>query len=87
VATPTKSRTKPRTKPNANPIQSATAYESNAVRLYGPDSPQAQAARIESITLRAEEAIRRLVAQAPPLPEENRRRIAAVLLNPAGGER
>lgn len=74
----------PRPKPDANPINSATARVSNAVRIYGADSPQAQQARIESVTVRLEATIRRLVAEAPPLPEENRRRIAAVLNSPAG---
>lgn len=78
MATPTPSRAKP----NANPVNSAAAYLSNAVRVHGPDSPEAQAARVEATTVRIVETIKRLVAEAPPLPEENRRRIAAVLNNP-----
>lgn len=76
--------TKSRAKTDASPVLSANAYLANAVRVHGADSPQAQAAKIEATTVRIQETIRRLVAEAPPLPEENRRRIAAVLNTPAG---
>lgn len=70
---------KSRAKTDANPVSSAAAYLGNAVRIHGSDSPEAQAAQIELTTVRAEVFIQRLVDQAPPLPEENRRRIKAIL--------
>ncbi len=72
-----------RRKPNPDPMRSASARLSNAIRLHGEDSPQARAARFDVEMASAELTIRKLVAQAPPLPEENRRRLAAILLNSA----
>lgn len=70
---------KSRAKTDANPVSSAAANLSNAVRINGADSPEAVSARVELTTVQIEVYIRRLVDQAPPLPEENRRRIKAVL--------
>lgn len=74
----------PRRKPGASPVLSAAGTLSNAIRLHGEHSPEADAARVEVVTVQLEDVIRRLVAEAPPLPEENKRRIAAALNSPAG---
>ncbi|WP_406105428.1 hypothetical protein [Micromonospora globbae] len=77
---------RPRSRPNADPVLSAGSRLGNAIRIYGADSPQAEAARVAAKTASAELYIRRIVEQAPPLPEETRRRLAAILTNPAGSE-
>jgi len=69
---------KSRAKDNANPLYSSAARLSNAIQQYGPNSPEADAARLDLATVRIEEVIKRLVDQSPPLPEANRRRLAAL---------
>jgi len=74
----------PKPKLGASPIHSAAARLSNAIQNHGEESAEAQAARLTLRMLTAEAAIRRLVAEAPPLPEAARQRLASILLHPAG---
>ena len=65
-------------------MSAAAGKLGGAISTYGEGSPEAEAARREYQLAAAEETIRCLVRQAPPLPESTRRELAAILLNPAG---
>ncbi|MBQ0902676.1 hypothetical protein [Micromonospora sp. U21] len=70
--------------PPLNPDQrrkrSAIAHK----RRYTPDDPDTIAAQRDFRAERAEDYIRRLVDEAPPLTEEQRARLAALLTGGGG---
>ena len=51
----------------------------NAVQKHGKDSPQAVEARVEFRALKLEDHVRKVIAEAPPLSDEQKERIAALL--------
>lgn len=58
----------------------ARARHNGIKSRYGADAPETLAAREELRALAAEEQITRIVAEAPPLTEAQRARLAVLLL-------
>jgi hypothetical protein len=57
----------------------ARSQLANATKSHGANSPEAQQARQHLKALRLEEHVRRVIAQAPPLTDEQRTRLAELL--------
>jgi hypothetical protein len=53
----------------------------NAVQKHGKDSSQAAEARVEFRALKLEDHVRKVIAEAPPISDKQRQRIAAILLS------
>jgi ABC-type branched-subunit amino acid transport system substrate-binding protein len=70
---------------SATPVQVATAAVARAARARDPEA-LADARRTLTAAM-AEQAIRRALAAAPPLTDEQRERLAALLRAPKGGAR
>jgi hypothetical protein len=62
----------------------AACRVSLSTRWHGPDDPRTQEARRDLHAAELEYHIRRLVDQAPPLTDEQRTRLAALLAPVAG---
>jgi hypothetical protein len=56
----------------------------NAVQKHGKDSPQAAEARVEFRALKLEDHVRKVVAEAPRMTDQQCQRIAAILLSGGG---
>lgn len=71
--------------PPLNPEQRKKRASIAAKRRHNPTDPDTADAQRDFRAERAEDYIRRLVDEAPPLTDEQRARLAA-LLAPAGGD-
>jgi hypothetical protein len=69
-----------------NELLQARAREAALKRHRKPDDPAITAAIAERRYVAAEEYVRRIVAEAPPLSAEQRSRLAVLLLTPKAGD-
>jgi hypothetical protein len=72
--------------PARTPARRHTASTIAAIeRHHGQDDPRLPGLRRAARTARAEEYITRLLAETPPLSEENRAHLARLLTHPTAG--